>query len=145
MMAEKTVYVCSVYAISDGHGNMKIGVAKDVPSRMKTLQIGNAHPLQLLFEVECLSFSPRHAASCAYRIEHWLHAWLDSKRMTGEWFAVDYEDALHEMTELIANETAKLTFQQMRVTVEGPIVHITEHEHIWYWPTSDVYQRGLVQ
>lgn len=143
-MSEKTVYVCSVYAISDGHGNMKIGVAKDVPSRMKALQIGNAHPLQLLFEVECLSFFPRNAASCAYRIEHWLHAWLDSKRMTGEWFAVDYEDALHEMTELVATEAAKLTADGMLVTIEGPIVHIAEHEHIWYWPTSDVHQRGLV-
>ena len=144
-MAEKKVYVCSVYAISDGHGNMKIGVAKDIQSRMKALQVGNAHPLQLLFEIECLSFSPRDAASCAYRIEHWLHAWLDSTRMTGEWFAVDYDDALDQMTEVVSTEAAKLIFEQMRVTVEGPVVHIHEHEHIWYWPTSDVYQRGLVE
>jgi hypothetical protein len=24
-------------------------------------------------------------------------------------------------------------------------VHTYEHEHVWYWPTSDVYERGLVQ
>lgn len=143
-MAEKTIYVCSVYAISDGHGNMKIGVAKDIANRMKTLQIGNAHPLQLLFEIECLSFLPRYAASCAYRIERWLHIWLEKKRMTGEWFAVDYEDALNQMTALVNTESAKLISDQMRVTIEGPIVHIAEHEHIWYWPTSDVHQRGLV-
>jgi hypothetical protein len=145
VMPEKTVYACSVYAISDGHGNMKVGVAKDIQRRIKVLQIGNAHPLQLLFEIECLSFLPRNAASCAYRIEHWLHSWLEKRRMTGEWFAVDYDEALGQMVELVATKAAKFTFEHLRVTVNGPMVHIKRHEHIWYWPTSDVYERGLVQ
>jgi hypothetical protein len=71
-------WTCSVYAISDGCGNVKFGVAKNVECRIRTMQTGNAHPLQLLFECVCESeLSERKACSSAYCIEHNVHQLLD--------------------------------------------------------------------
>lgn len=137
-------WTCSVYAISDGHGNVKFGVAKIPEKRMKEMQTGNAHPLQLLFECVCESLnSERSAVSGAYKIEHWIHEELAAKRMTGEWFAVDYQEAYEWMTHVVD------WFNESRyshdVDAHDVHIHTTEEQHIWYWPTSDVYERGLVQ
>ena len=137
-------WTCSVYAVSDGHGNIKFGVAKNVHSRIKTMQTGNAHPLQLLFECVCESLeSERAAVSGAYKIEHWIHEELTSKRMTGEWFAADYQEAYEWMTHVVDwfNESGHSQY----VDAHDVYVHTTEQQHIWYWPTSDVEERGLVQ
>lgn len=139
------LWYCSVYVISDGHGNMKFGVAKDIHARMKTLQIGNAHPLQLLFEVQCSSPHKNEAAWGCYRIESVTHQSLVGKRMTGEWFAVDYHDAMAELSFAVVVAEEHPAFERYDIRASDVVVHTTEHEHIWYWPTSDVYQRGLVQ
>lgn len=144
-MAQATLWYCSVYVISDGHGNMKFGVAKDIASRMKTLQIGNAHPLQLLFEVPCSSPHKNEAAWGCYRIEHEAHKALSGKRMTGEWFAVDYYDALDELHVAVSEAEQHPAFRRYQIRALDVVVHKEEHEHVWYWPTSDVDQRGLIQ
>jgi len=136
---------CSVYGISDGIGNMKFGVAKDIPSRMKTLQIGNAHPLQLLFEVVCVCRCPRSAANAAYQVEHHIHGCIEHLRMTGEWFAIDYYEALHQIADsadCIANDPKVLG---RGVEIEYVVVHKQEKDHLLWWPTSDVAQRGLAE
>jgi len=143
-------WTCSVYAISDGCGNVKFGVAKNVEVRMKTMQTGNAHPLQLLFECVCESArSERRACSAAYYIEHAIHDELFLRRMTGEWFAVDYAQAYWQLDS--AAELFRTVSKQERlaefyggVVAHSVHVHTSEERHIWYWPTSDVYERGLV-
>ncbi len=144
-------WTCSVYAISDGCGNVKFGVAKNVEGRIKTMQTGNAHPLQLLFECVCESeLSERKACSSAYCIEHNVHELLGLKRMTGEWFAVNYHEAYASLKSIADWFRQWSKHDHVRqwyggVTTHPVHVHTNEENHIWYWPTSDVYERGLVQ
>jgi hypothetical protein len=65
--------------------------------------------------------------------------------MTGEWFAVDYEDALQAMAESTVRCAAVPRIKRLQIEIDDVIVHVQEHEHVWYWPTSDVYERGLVE
>lgn len=144
-MNNKYLFSCSVYAISDGTGNMKVGVAKDVHSRMKSIQTGNPHSLQWLFEISCSSPYAREASAGAYMIEHATHKVLAAKRMAGEWFAVDYWDcfdALHEGMDFAEQHP---WFEKYQIAATDVIIRVRENDHIWYWPTSDVHDRGLVQ
>jgi hypothetical protein len=144
LMSEQRLWQCSVYVISDGHGNMKIGVAKDVRARIKTLQVGNAHPLQLLFEVVCTSPHVKEAPWACYQIEHAMHGSLEHLRMTGEWFALEYFEAFNELEDCIANSSDHPLFERYKISVSDVLVHVSEKNHIWYWPTSDVHERGMV-
>lgn len=144
-MAERSVSACSVYVISDGHGNMKVGVAKHISNRIQTLQTGNAHPLQLLFEVQCFSPYKREAAWGCYQIERSMHLSAVNKRMTGEWFALEYHEALDELHSAVLQASDHVCFERYKISVSEILVHRQESEHVWYWPTSDVYERGIVQ
>lgn len=85
----------SVYVISDGAGHIKIGVAKDVKSRIKTLQCGNPNNLtiEFLFYTEGAKYSD-------YDLEHALHKHFKQYRMrnnnneASEWF---YDDCLTDL------------------------------------------------
>lgn len=142
--AEPKEWVCSVYAISDGIGNMKFGVAKNVPSRMKSLQTGNAHPLQLLFVVECCSSNRWVAASVAHRLEWSIHKNLSQFRMAGEWFAIDYHGALEHMEACVEHVSSMPWGQCDNVRLDGVFIERREPDHIWYWPTNDAHARGLI-
>ena len=144
-MASNTIWHCSCYAISDGTGNVKIGVAKNIERRMKAIQTGNAHPLQLLFEVECCSRSSRESASAAYAVEHAAHKELHDKRMYGEWFAVEYIDCYYALEQAIDTVAQLWWFEKYEIDTSTVLIHTAEQNHIWYWPTSDVLQRGLVE
>lgn len=134
---------CSVYAISDGHGNIKVGVANRVDRRIKQMQTGNAHPLQLLFECVCESERQLLANTAAFTIEHWIHEDLRLRQMTGEWFSVDYQEAYKSLCHVV--DWFRAHRKDAELVVHDIHVHAYEHQHVWYWPTSDVYERGLVQ
>lgn len=136
-------WTCSVYAISDGHGNIKFGVANRVDRRIKQMQTGNAHPLQLLFECVCESERQQSANTAAFTIEHWIHEELGLKLMTGEWFSVDYQEAYEWLDHVV--DWFREHQSRAGLVVHDVHVHTYEHQHVWYWPTSDVYERGLVQ
>jgi hypothetical protein len=144
-MASQLTYVKSLYAISDGIGNVKFGVAKNPFARIREMQTGNAHPLQLLFEIESTAKHPRSAATGAYWLEHEVHDLLASKRMTGEWFAVDYHYAHAAMVQVHQWAGESRWLAERGVSASDVLVHTPEHLHVWYWPTSDVYERGLVE
>ena len=139
-------YGCSVYAISDGCGNVKFGVARSVANRKNQLQTGNAYPLQLLFEVVCQKpGSTRDWQSCqsaAYAIENCVHTWLkeEERHLTGEWFSVSYHEALDVLTQASAINMGRLGHyvEQCNVEVVGPFVMIEEDDHI-YWPVASHY------
>lgn len=59
---------------------VKIGMAVDVPNRMRDLQVANHKELELLVAVEV----PLH-------IERWLHGKLSEYRIRGEWFRLEGE------------------------------------------------------
>ncbi|MFF3459686.1 GIY-YIG nuclease family protein [Streptomyces sp. NPDC002730] len=66
-----------VYVVSseDNPKTLKIGVATEVESRMKSLQTGSASPLVL-----------RWSAHGGFLLERHLHDGFDQRRINGEWF-----------------------------------------------------------
>ena len=76
---------CFVYAVGDGHGHTKIGIANDIQSRIRSLQTGNSSRLYLICYVAVES------RQMAERAESWCHNELRDERMCGEWFSV-YDD-----------------------------------------------------
>jgi hypothetical protein len=80
-----------VYAISADAtpGSIKIGVAKDITQRMKSLQIGSATTLEL-----------RWSARGGFPLERHLHERFDPRRTHGEWFDFrDHPDPVREIDE----------------------------------------------
>jgi hypothetical protein len=71
-----------VYAIGDGHGNVKIGTADDVRKRIQQLQTGNANRLYL---IAFLRLGSRYDAD---RVERAAHADNAIDRTIGEWFSI---------------------------------------------------------
>ena len=71
-----------VYFVRAGStGPIKIGVARNVESRLKALQIGNHLELRLVAVMEC-----RDRAD-AYSKEAQFHKIFKEKRIRGEWFS----------------------------------------------------------
>lgn len=103
---------CCVYAISDGTGNVKIGVARHPDARRRDLQIGNAYGLQVLF------YSWHGSRSEALRSEDRIHERLKSSAVLGgsEWFRVSWRDAFH-------------VFSQECCEV---VISTEEPDHIWW-------------
>lgn len=66
-----------VYAVSSEADQkaIKIGVARDIYKRVRSLQIGSASPIVL-----------RWSARGGYPLERHLHETFDKKRISGEWF-----------------------------------------------------------
>ena len=58
----------------------KIGVAKSVEERIKTLQTGNSQLIEEIYRV--------HVGSTAYSVENKLHKMYNHCRLEGEWFAL---------------------------------------------------------
>jgi hypothetical protein len=67
-----------LYFISDSK-NIKVGIAKDVNKRIKSLQTGNPYNLKIYRIVEIPD-------AYARTIEHDMHCYLYQYKLTGEWF-----------------------------------------------------------
>jgi hypothetical protein len=139
-------YTWSVYAISDGIGNVKFGIAQRINERKKLLQTGNAFPLQVLFEVVCQKPGTtkdwQSCQSAAYAIESCIHRWLKKEKVhtIGEWFCVSYDEALDVLTQASSINMGRLGYyvEQCNVEVVGPLVLIEKEDHI-YWPVASHY------
>jgi len=70
----------SIYLIGDGNGRVKIGWAKDVKKRLKTLQAANSEPLVIIRVIEGGRLG-----------EKWLQRYYEDWRIGGEWFQFDNE------------------------------------------------------
>jgi hypothetical protein len=84
-MADKFVYV-----IAAQDGPVKIGFSAHPEKRLKELQTGHAEPL-FLHHTEPV------AADKAYLIEQLIHADNRHRRLRGEWFRLNVEDAVAEI------------------------------------------------
>jgi hypothetical protein len=67
--------------VCDGQA-VKVGIAQDIPQRIKQLQTGNPARLVLMHSIEIPS-APRWMVERAERL---IHAYLASERVSGEWF-----------------------------------------------------------
>jgi predicted GIY-YIG superfamily endonuclease len=75
-----------IYIISNDQGYIKVGVSKHPEKRLKQLQTGNEHKLELIFTEE-FNCSRKHIL----HIEKLLHKELKklTTKMIGEWFKID--------------------------------------------------------
>lgn len=73
-----------IYVVSCGP-HIKIGVTRNVPGRMKALQVGQAYKVKL----ECLWDVP---AETAHKAEACAHRFLAQHRARGEWFTATLDD-----------------------------------------------------
>tara|TARA_R110000744_G_scaffold80450_3_gene157956 strand:+ start:3024 stop:3383 length:360 start_codon:yes stop_codon:yes gene_type:complete len=73
-----------VYFIQSGYDKkppIKIGVAKSIDRRLRTLQTANPEKLTLIASIKCESRGE------AFNIESYLHKELNNRKIRGEWFA----------------------------------------------------------
>ena len=82
----------SVYVISDGANARKIGVARNVKSRLSSLQTGVYH--KLLIEAS-------YPSDDALMVERVAHHLLREKRIRGEWFDVTDKEAISAVQQAI--------------------------------------------
>jgi len=83
---------------------VKIGVTRDIESRVSALQTGN--PYQLI----CKAFIPCNDKTQAYHLESFFHKQFSKCRMIGEWFRLHHFDMkrlLHRFNGRQANPIKK--------------------------------------
>lgn len=76
-----------------GRGPCKIGTTKDISGRLRALQTGSPYPLKYY---EIWDEGPG-----AEKFEAMVHADLSSKRMVGEWFEIEPEEARQHIEDFI--------------------------------------------
>ena len=100
-----------VYSIGRRHSSVcKIGMTKNVESRLLTLQTGSAEELVILYKSQLLS---RPAADLAERTCHYL---LDKARIGGEWFSISHDASIAALTsavELVTSDFPECDFDVM--------------------------------
>lgn len=79
---------CFVYFVSDGHGHIKIGMSKNIKTRMHHLQNASPYDLTLLGSLEV------GQRELTYELENDIHRELKEKQMRKEWFAMSDEEAI---------------------------------------------------
>jgi len=94
------VYVIGCFEHMD---RVKIGIASDVTSRIKSLQCGSAFSLHLWG-----SFPAGHKREQAVDLEMRIHSILSTKRIHSEWFKISPKDALHIVASFNVNPPAKI-------------------------------------
>jgi hypothetical protein len=77
---------------------LKIGIARDPLDRQRTLQTGNSRKLFVILTLQC-------TRPVAEAIERSVHEAFAAKRVNGEWFDVDEDDAILKIHQ-IATELA---------------------------------------
>lgn len=71
-----------IYVIDNGHGVVKIGVAKNVADRVTTIaRQGGFNPANVYHTEKC---------SNSYELEAYIHKQLNRFRTRGEWFEMDF-------------------------------------------------------
>lgn len=105
--------VCWVYFVQQGdRGSIKIGVADNIERRIKGLQTGSPHKLNLLARIGC------GGRKQAYDLENQLHRRFSSYRLEGEWFARQVIFSMHKLKEKIDWEGEDLSMKSFVNKVE---------------------------
>ena len=88
-----------IYVLENQDGNIKIGVSKNVDSRVKAIKNQTGYTILNVFStVEC--FNP-------FELEKIIHEELKDKKIFGEWFNVKF-DIGKSVAIRVFNENAKL-------------------------------------
>lgn len=81
-----------IYIFLSENGNVKIGVSKNVTKRIKTIEGASGYKICDFFITE--------KCSNAYEIENELHKHFSRNRLYGEWFNVDFREAVKATKEI---------------------------------------------
>ena len=104
----------NVYLIRSGKkGPIKIGIAKNVDSRISELQIGNPNKLFLV------AIFPIHSEKKAREIERHLHKLFKRQHIRGEWFRSDISFSRIEKSEKMQALFNTTDNPDLRQGVEG--------------------------
>ena len=88
-----------IYVIENQDGNIKIGVSRDVDSRVKAIKNQTGYMILNVFSTdEC--FNP-------FELERMIHEEFKDKKIFGEWFNSDFETGKSVVIKIF-NENAKL-------------------------------------
>lgn len=88
-----------IYLMASAHNVIKIGLAKDVAKRRRTLQIGQPFDLKVLHRLEV-------SDDAALEVERAIHKRLKRYRIRGEWFRLERGLAI-STAERVASQFAK--------------------------------------
>lgn len=94
-----------VYVAVGGAGLLKIGKARDVAKRLKQLQTGSAHRINLAYSVQCFP---------AYLIERLVHDELKDFRANGEWFCTDVNHAKEAIARALKRAASEAAYRVLR-------------------------------
>jgi hypothetical protein len=92
-----------VYLLANSEwSQFKIGIStKDIDNRLKSLKTGNGSEISLV-----KSFDTIHHR----KVEKWMHNKYNSKRLVGEWFALNDDDIINFISDC---QKAHETFQYL--------------------------------
>ncbi|MDF2543440.1 MAG: Meiotically up-regulated [Anaerocolumna sp.] len=77
----------SIYVIENENGQVKIGISQNIESRVKTLSRQGGFVVKRSYQTE--------KCSNHYNLENIIHCYLKDSRKIGEWFDVNYDDAVN--------------------------------------------------
>lgn len=108
-MKELSYGVYFIYCGDHKNAPVKIGVTRDIESRVSALQTGN--PYQLI----CKAFIPCSNKDQAYRLESFLHRQFKKSRLIGEWFKLYSVNLKKLMDRFSSIETTPLKKQGFNI------------------------------
>jgi predicted GIY-YIG superfamily endonuclease len=128
-----SVQTCFVYLIESSSA-LKIGIAANPQQRLSDLQTSHHEKLSLRYTLEC----PDRAA--AFSVEQLLHRRFDDERLNGEWFDVDAQTVIDELSWSLA------VGQFVTATVVYQMVEVVEYKRVELAPAQpyalpDVFRR----
>lgn len=84
-----------VYIIGAQDGPVKVGITTSLLSRLRSLQTGSSHKLELLYVYTALTRAD------AVKMEQWFHEVHAENRLEGEWFDLSAELAIEGLADQI--------------------------------------------
>lgn len=81
-----------VYVLLSKNGNVKIGVSKNIVKRIAAIEGASGYKIEDYYITEKCSNS--------YAIEHMAHEYFRNGRLFGEWFNIDFNDAINVVKSL---------------------------------------------
>lgn len=86
-----------IYVLLSKNKNVKIGVSKNIIKRISAIEGASGYKIVDYFITEKCSNS--------YEIEHMAHQYFRDNRLFGEWFKVDFNNAVSVVKELYAKHS----------------------------------------
>lgn len=95
----------SIYVVENQYGFVKIGVSSNAKARIKVLSKQGGFEVSNLYSTQ--------PCSNGYKIENRIHKFLKARRINGEWFEINFEEAIKIVLDIF-NSLAKFEERKQR-------------------------------